>query len=106
SFAAARFNADGSPDGSFGTNGTIATSFAGDSAAYAVGLQEDGNIVVAGGRPNGGNAYSSPAGPFLLARYLSATGALDPGFGTGGKISTDVPGFGGANGLVQLGRDE
>ncbi|MGD1219128.1 calcium-binding protein [Streptomyces krungchingensis] len=77
-FTVARYNADGSVDTSFGTNGRVLTDFAGPTEAMDVALQPDGKIVAAG--------YSG--GRAAVARYLT-TGALDPGFGTGGMVTTD-----------------
>jgi uncharacterized delta-60 repeat protein len=83
-FAVARYNADGSPDLTFGAGGKVTTSFPGYPAtsgdyaqATAVAFQPDGKIVVAGA----GNQ-------FLLARY-NADGTLDPSFGTGGEIFSE-----------------
>src|SRR4051794_26895755 len=50
-FAVARYNADGSPDATFGAGGVVRTSFGGPQSsdmAKAVALQTDGKIVVAG----------------------------------------------------------
>jgi uncharacterized delta-60 repeat protein len=96
SFALARYNTNGSLDSTFGSSGTVLTSFGGNlSAAFDVAVQPDGKIVVVG------VAGSGAAGSdFGIARY-SATGTLDPTFGTGGLVTTD---FGGgsdqANGVA------
>ena len=89
-FAVARYNADGSLDTSFGTGGKVTTNFnAGIDEASAVRVQPDGKIVVAG------SAAASASFPvdndFAVARYTGA-GALDTGFGTGGKVTTNVAG--------------
>ncbi len=66
-FALARYNTDGSLDTDFGSNGTgmANTNFGSpNDEAYAVALQSDGKIVVAGFSNNGTN-YT-----FALARYL------------------------------------
>ena len=48
-FALARFNADGSLDASFGTNGWLTTDLAGfDDECFAMSLLPDGRIVLAG----------------------------------------------------------
>jgi uncharacterized delta-60 repeat protein len=64
-FALARFDPDGSPDTSFGEEGTVTTRIGRLSGALAVALQADGKIVAAGfserRRMN-----------FALARYLAA----------------------------------
>src|SRR5207247_2165686 len=85
-FALARYNADGSLDATFGTGGKVTTDFAGDDdQAFAVVLQSDGKIVVAG------EAKTSRRGDFALARY-NANGSLDATFGTGRKVTTDFAG--------------
>jgi uncharacterized delta-60 repeat protein len=50
--------------------------------AYALAIQRDGKIVAAGRSARGGWR-------FALARY-TASGKLDPSFGRGGKVLTDV----------------
>ncbi len=80
-FALARYDADGSLDLNFGTNGIVTTSI-GNSLAipHALAFQPDGKVVVAG------ETYD----PFnvALVRY-NPDGSLDPGFGTAG-ISNDA----------------
>ncbi|KKD06050.1 calcium-binding protein [Streptomyces sp. WM6386] len=85
-FSVMRHNADGSFDTSFGDNGETVTDFAGgEDRAHAVALQPDGKIVVAGesGATEGGCCL------FTVARY-NADGSLDTGFGTGGRVVSDV----------------
>jgi len=58
--------------------------------AYALALQTDGKIVVAGTvRSAGGSPYPKD---FAIARYL-ATGQLDTAFGTAGKVIADAGGL-------------
>ena len=73
-----RYNADGTPDSSFGSAG-----FVGGLEGKAVVIQSDGKIVITG-----------PAEPnnVLVAR-LNPDGTLDSGFGSGGKASTPVGPF-------------
>lgn len=78
-FALARFTATGVPDSSFDTDGRVITNFGGEDKLTSIAVQTDGKIVAAG---NIGN------GDFTVVRY-TASGALDPSFGTGGKITTD-----------------
>jgi uncharacterized delta-60 repeat protein len=89
-FAVARYNADGSLDASFGTGGKASTDFNGSvDNAWAVLVQPDGSIVVAGHA-----ATSTPIGvdsDFAVARFTS-TGVLDTSFGTGGKVTTNIAG--------------
>ena len=85
-FALARYNADGSLGTGFGTGGKVVTpiSSSGDYG-YTMLVQPGGKIVVAG------ESYSGSARgyDFSLARF-TATGALDTGFGSGGKVITDM----------------
>jgi uncharacterized delta-60 repeat protein len=81
-FALARYNRDGTLDAGFGTDGKVETGFAlpVSGVAGAVALA-GGKIVVAG----------TAGGEFALAKY-TAQGALDPTFGAGGQVMTDLPG--------------
>ena len=82
-FALVRYNIDGSLDTSFGTDGRVNTDIGGaGDIAYAVKVQPDGKIVVAG----------TANDRFALARY-NPNGMLDGSFGTGGIVQT---GFGGS----------
>jgi uncharacterized delta-60 repeat protein len=91
-FALARYNANGSLDTSFGSGGKVTTDFGGSDAASAVAIQPDGRIVAAG---------RSGAGNVALARYAT-DGSLDPTFGVGGKVTTDLSGFDAAFGVALL----
>ena len=89
-FAVARYNTNGTLDRTFGINGTTITDFSGGSdAAWAVALQLDGKIIVAG----------ESDGDFALARY-NADGTLDSSFGVSGTITTDFGGDDRANALT------
>jgi uncharacterized delta-60 repeat protein len=91
-FVVARFNSDGSPDTSFGSNGEVFTTFDGfGNRATSLAIQADGKIVVAGAGGAGND--------FILARY-NTDGTLDIGFGSGGRIATDFGGFDGANAVA------
>jgi uncharacterized delta-60 repeat protein len=78
-FAVVRFNSDGSPDSSFDSNGLVTTDFGASDQAYAVAIQSDGKIVVAG----------TSGTDFALARY-NDNGAPDTTFGNFGLVTTDV----------------
>ncbi len=86
-FAVARLSDTGTLDTSFGTGGKVVTpvSTTNWDEATAMALQADGKIVVGGWMYTG----SSSSGDFALLRY-EATGALDSGFGTGGKVVTPI----------------
>ena len=76
--------APGDLDSSFGTAGTVITPIgAGDDRAHAVAIDGSGRIIVAGAAANGSDD------DFTLARY-DTTGTLDPGFGTGGIVTTPI----------------
>lgn len=80
--ALARYNSDGTLDGSFGSGGLVTTQLSGGAQATGVVVQPDGKIVVAG--------YDKT---FKLVRYDS-TGALDGGFGSNGIAAAPFPGAG------------
>src|SRR6266511_3302132 len=83
-FALARYNANGSLDAGFGAAGKVTTAIGSShDFASALALQADGKIVAAGRSYNGAN-YD-----FALVRY-NPNGSLDPGFGTGGKVTTAI----------------
>ena len=78
---------DGTVDRNFGTTGKVLTDFGTNQNEYAraVAVQADGKIVVVGTSvPVGG--YN---GKIALARFTN-TGELDPTFGTGGWVLTDI----------------
>ena len=86
-FALTRSLPDGSPDPSFGSGGGVRTDFGGLDQAEAVALQPDGRILVAGRtEASGGPQLDSDV---ALARYLP-DGSLDPSFGVGGRVTTDL----------------
>jgi uncharacterized delta-60 repeat protein len=94
-FALARYNRDGSLDRSFGTGGRVTTDFGGGGAqAQALVVQADGKLVAAG-LMNDGTANAD----FAVARYRP-NGTLDPSFGTGGRVGTDLGAFDVARALV------
>ena len=81
--ALARHNSDGSLDSSFGVGGRVVTVFFGSGdQAFAIVLQPDGRILVAGTSYPGGRD-----GQFVLARYNS-DGSLDSSFGVEGLVVT------------------
>lgn len=86
-FALARLSDTGALDTSFGTGGKVVTALSTTNfdEAAALALQADGKLVVGGWMYTG----SSSSGDFALVRY-EATGALDTGFGSGGKVVTPI----------------
>ena len=82
-FMLLRLNGDGTADTAFGNNGIVRTPVGtGADFAYAMVLQPDGKIVLAG------QAQSSGI-DFGLARY-NTNGALDATFGSGGLVTTPI----------------
>ena len=80
----------GELDPLFGTGGATFVDFdaAGEDNAFAVALDPQGRTVVAGGNRTTGSFQ------FQLAR-LGTDGALDGGFGTGGRVTTPMGDAGG-----------
>jgi uncharacterized delta-60 repeat protein len=83
-FAVVRYNADGSLDTSFDTDGVVTTAIgASDDVVSSIALQGDGKIVVAGHTVNGGND------DFAVVRY-NTDGSLDTSFDTDGVVTTAI----------------
>ena len=76
-----RYNGDGTRDAGFGNGGAVTYNDAANSsdAGYAVAVQADGKIVVAGTASNGTND------DVLVLRY-NHDGTLDAGFGNSGAV--------------------
>lgn len=95
-FALVRYNEDGSLDHGFGEGGKVTTDFWGaNDVAYALAIQPDGKLLVAGAAANPGARFTG----FALARY-TAEGLLDPSFGEGGKVTTDFGSWSGGQALA------
>jgi uncharacterized delta-60 repeat protein len=92
SMAIARFNANGSLDPSFGSNGTVRLAVAGSTscAAGVVLLQPDNKLLI------GGSAVF-PSGPSGVVVRLGQNGAIDTTFGNNGVATTGAASF--VNGL-------
>lgn len=82
-FAVARYTAAGVLDPTFGDGGRVITAIGDRAEAFALALQSDGKIVVAGRTATGA------AQDVALARYLPS-GALDSGFGNGGVVQVAI----------------
>lgn len=85
-FALARLNTDGTLDTAFDTDGIVTTDLGSIELAYAVAIQSDGKIIVAGVSDIDGD------NDFALARY-NTDGSLDISFDTDGKLTTDFGSF-------------
>ncbi len=94
-FAVVRYNLNGSlddggaddvtPADSFGTGGKAYADFGGSDIAYAMAVEADGKIVLAG------SSYNGATDDFALVRF-TADGVLDTTFGQSGKVRTDLVG--------------
>mgnify|MGYP003610465315 CR=1 FL=1 len=80
-FAVARYNTDGSLDTGFNSTGKLVTDIGSgaNDQGRSVTVQADGKIVVAG----------TSNGNFAVVRY-NTDGSLDTGFGSSGKLVTDI----------------
>lgn len=84
-FALLRYQINGALDTAFGAQGKLLTDFTGfNDYGYAMTLQPDGKIVVAGTTTSGTSLQS-----FALARY-EANGILDNTFGVNGKTKINI----------------
>jgi uncharacterized delta-60 repeat protein len=80
-----RYNADGSPDASFGAGGQSITDFEATDLLNDVALQADGKIVVTGRILTAGSGQDD----FALVRF-EADGTVDVTFGVAGLVRTDI----------------
>jgi uncharacterized delta-60 repeat protein len=83
SYAIIRYNANGSIDTSFGTQGVIIPPLSGNTFAHHMALQADGKIVLAHNRIANGERI------LAMLRYTSS-GQPDPSFGVDGAVDTRV----------------
>ena len=81
--AVLRYNADGSPDTTFDTDGIVTTPIGNvDNFGNSIAIQPDGKIIVGGTTYNGSNL------DWALVRYNS-DGSLDTSFDTDGIVTQD-----------------
>jgi uncharacterized delta-60 repeat protein len=90
SWVVARFNTNGSLDRSFGGGGAVTTAFAASSEADGVTVDSNGKILVLVDSCQTEDPWTGCE--LDLARY-NVDGSLDPSFGSGGKATTQFPGF-------------
>ncbi|WP_327360960.1 calcium-binding protein [Streptomyces sp. NBC_01296] len=92
-----RYNADGSPDGGFGTGGRTSVRFPGDGGgANAMALQPNGKIVIAG---QADDPNSQEGNDFGLARF-NTNGTVDTGFDGDGFVVTGFLDWDDARGVL------
>jgi len=90
-FLAARFNPDGTPDTSFGTNGIANVDLGGrHDVANDVAIQTDGKLVLVGGTDDA-NPADNFRQQYALTR-LNSDGSVDSTFGAGGTVISDFGG--------------
>jgi uncharacterized delta-60 repeat protein len=92
-FALVRYHHDGTLDATFGSGGSVTTTFGGVDLIRALVLQADGRLVAAG------VSETATGFEFALARY-NRNGSLDTRFGVGGKVTTRVGGGGAISAVV------
>ena len=109
-FALERYTTSGNLDPTFGSGGIVTTNFTGKGTntstdfAYAIALQSDGKILVAGTTTGADGPYLPQDNDIALARYNS-NGSLDTSFGSGGKVITSyktIPGSIGYTGVSSV----
>ncbi|MCB0035867.1 MAG: hypothetical protein KDE51_17670, partial [Anaerolineales bacterium] len=81
----ARYYSWGDLDTNFSGDGWVVSDIGGADAVTAVAIDSSGNLYV-GGNTNANGGYD-----FALLKYTPA-GYLEPSFGTGGKVITDIGG--------------
>lgn len=86
-FLVAKFNANGSLDSSFGTNGKVTTRFVSNAMANYVTVDPDNNILVVGT----GYEFSGVAPQIRVTRY-KPDGTPDSSFNHTGKLTVHAPG--------------
>ena len=91
-FALARYQPDGTLDGTFGEDGLLVTPVRPltTDIVHGLALQPDGKILAAGVTYDD-TVSLRPQGDFLLVRY-TPEGGLDPAFGVGGIVTTNFAG--------------
>jgi uncharacterized delta-60 repeat protein len=87
-FAVVRYNVDGTLDATFGTGGKLAVNISNYDMAYAVAINTDGKILVAGVT---GATGAFGDGNFGVIR-LNSNGSTDTSFGTNGVATVSFPG--------------
>ena len=93
----ARFNADGTPDLSFGVGGAFVLDVngnLGNDAVHALALQADGKIIAAG------ESYDGVSNSDMMILRLNSDGTLDFSFNGGGLVTRD--GDGGTSGYEAI----
>ena len=89
-FAVVRFTRQGRVDGGFGQRGVILTDFGGREAEpQALAIAPDGGLLVAGRIFGPHDSNDNETSDLAVARYRG-DGVLDPSFGSGGTVISDL----------------
>jgi uncharacterized delta-60 repeat protein len=99
-FLVQRYTSAGRPDDSFGTRGTVTTSFGQPAAVTQVVLQSNGEVVASGKTTATLATVASGPPDVAIARY-STRGTLDASFNGTGKVVVDL-----GSGVVPTPADE
>jgi uncharacterized delta-60 repeat protein len=92
-----RFNANGSPDSSFGKGGAVNLLTSSLADGYSVAIQPDGKILAGGAADEtGSDGYE----PRVVVVRLNSNGSLDSTFGSGGVDVLDLGPISAARGLA------
>lgn len=83
SFAAARYNSDGTPDTGFDGDGIVTTQAGVGALGSSLAIQADGKILLAGDSDNGSNM------DFMVIRY-NTNGSLDNSFSGDGRAEFNL----------------
>ncbi|WP_299979924.1 DUF4347 domain-containing protein [uncultured Pseudoteredinibacter sp.] len=84
-----RYNSDGTPDESFGTDGVVRLDLGSASEqGFAVTVQADGKIILVGSRP-GLNSLGNDYTDDVVVARLNDDGSLDSSFGSSGYTQVD-----------------
>lgn len=75
------YNADGSPDITFGTDGKVLVAYTNINFFGSIAWQTDGKIVIVGRKTRDGDTSPSP-----YFQRFTASGAVDTAFGTNGEV--------------------
>lgn len=82
-FTLLRYTTEGVLDTTFGANGKVITNIGANDYAYAMQIQSDGKILVAG------TSYVMGSNDYILARYTT-DGSVDTSFGDNGIVAVDI----------------
>jgi len=94
-FCVLRYNANGTLDTSWSGTGTVITPMgAFEDGAFAIAVQPDGKVLVAG-------TCQSAYRVFCAVRY-NANGSLDPGWNGTGKVMTQIAGNNGSSNATAM----